>query len=63
MYSNLSKLRRDDKPFDENDFIQYAKENVKKYSLVENGDDLLVSTWFSDRLIDDYRRTIKKIIN
>ena len=29
MYSNLSKLRRDDKPFDENDFFNTQKKMLK----------------------------------
>lgn len=31
---------------------------MKKYSIIENGDDLLVSTWYSDDLINDYRKTL-----
>ena len=58
-YSKLSEMRKDKKLFKKDDFIQFAKNNMKKYSLVENGDDLLVSTWYSSDLIEDYRKTIK----
>jgi len=57
-YSRLSDMRMDIKRFDEINFITFAKNNIKKYSLIQNGDDLLVSTWYSDSLIDDYRETI-----
>ena len=57
-YSRLSDMRMDIKRFNEINFITFAKNNIKKYSLIENGDDLLVSTWYSDSLIEDYRETI-----
>lgn len=58
-YSEISYKRKDKKLFNFDDFVNFAKENKKKYSLIENGDDLLVSTLYSDDLIEDYRRTIK----
>jgi len=58
-YSKLSDLRKDKKRFSEPNFIQFAKDNKDKYSLIENEDDLLVSTWYSDDLIEDYRKTIQ----
>jgi hypothetical protein len=57
-YSELSDKRKDKKRFVESDFIQFANDNKKKYSLSENGNDLLVSTWYSDELIEDYRKTL-----
>jgi hypothetical protein len=57
-YSELSNKRKDKKRFLESDFIQFANDNKKKYSIIENGDDLLVSTWYSDELIEDYRKTL-----
>jgi hypothetical protein len=57
-YSELSEMRKDKKRFDESNFIQFAKDNKNKYSIIENGDDLLVSTWYSDDLIEDYRKTL-----
>ena len=57
-YSELSRIRNDEKRFVESDFIQFAKNNQKKYSIIENGDDLLVSTWYSDDLIKDYQKTL-----
>lgn len=58
-YSNLSKLRRDKKEFNESDFIRFAKLNSTKYDLIEIDGKLYVSGWYSDKLIDDYKRTIK----
>lgn len=59
-YSEISAKRKDKKLFKKNDFIQFAKDNKKKYSLIENNNDLLVSTWYSDNLINDYLKTLKK---
>jgi len=58
-YSEISEKRKDKKLFKKDDFIQFAKDNKEKYSLIENGDDFIVSTWYSGDLIDDYRKTIK----
>lgn len=57
-YSEISSKRKDKKLFKFEDFINFAQENKKKYSLIENGEDLLVSTWYSDDLIEDYRNTL-----
>lgn len=57
-YSEISAKRKDKKLFKFDDFINFAKENKKKYSLIENGDDFSVSTWYSDDLIEDYKRTL-----
>jgi len=57
-YSELSDIRKDKKRFVESNFIQFAKDNQRKYSLIESGDDLMVSTWYSDELIEDYRKTL-----
>jgi hypothetical protein len=57
-YSEISSKRNDKKLFKYDDFLKYANDNKKKYSLIENGDDFLVSTWYSDDLIEDYRRTL-----
>jgi hypothetical protein len=57
-YSEISNKRKDKKLFKFEDFINFAWENKKKYSLIENGQDLLVSTWYSDDLIEDYRNTL-----
>lgn len=58
MYSEISMKRKDKKLFKFDDFIKFAQENKEKYSLIENGVDLLVSTWYSDDLIEDYRNTL-----
>jgi len=57
-YSEISEKRKDKKLFKMDGFINFAKENKRKYSLIEHGDDLLVSTWYSDDLINDYRNTL-----
>ena len=57
-YSEISEMRKDKKLFKMEGFFNFAKENVRKYSLIEHGDDLLVSTWYSDDLINDYRKTL-----
>ena len=57
-YSEISSKRKDKKLFKFEDFINFARENKKKYSLIENGEDLLVSTWHSDDLIEDYKNTL-----
>lgn len=57
-YSELSDLRKDKKRFVGPDFIQFAKDNKNKYSVIEDGDDLLVSTWHSNDLIEDYQKTL-----
>jgi hypothetical protein len=53
-------MRKDKNPFNKEDFYQFAKSNMKKYSIIENGDDLLVSTWYSGSLIYAYQETILK---
>lgn len=57
-YEKLSISRKDKKQFNANNFFQFAKGNKSKYSIIENGEDLLVSTWYSDSLIKDYQSTI-----
>jgi hypothetical protein len=57
-YSEISDRRKDVKRFVESAFIQFANDNKKKYSLIKNGDDLLVGTWYSNELIGDYRKTL-----
>lgn len=57
-YSELSRKRKDKNLFIAEDFIRFAQENKEKYSLIENGDDLLVSTWYSNDLINSYRNKL-----
>lgn len=57
-YSEISLLRQDKNLFIYNDFVKFSNDNKIKYSLIENGDDFLVSTWYSSDLINDYRKTI-----
>ena len=58
-YQELSDKREDKFRFNAQNFYIFALSNQKKYSIVPNGEDLLVSTWFSNDLIGDYRKTIK----
>ena len=57
-YEELSIMRKDKYQFGAKEFFEFAKNNAKKYSIIENGDDLLVSTWYSDSLINDYKNHI-----
>jgi hypothetical protein len=57
-YSELSEKRKDKNLFKLDGFITFAKENKDKYSIIEDGDDFLVSTWYSDFLINDYKKTL-----
>lgn len=57
-YSDLSNKRKDEKRFSEEGFVKFAQDNKEKYSLLENGEDFLVSTWYSADLISDYRKTL-----
>jgi len=57
-YERFSILRKDKNQFNSNNFFQFAKNNKKKYNLIENDEDLLVSTWHSTDLISDYKSTI-----
>lgn len=59
-YEKISIMRKDENQFSSNDFFQYAKNNMKEYSIIENGEDLLVSTWYSGSLISDYQSTIQQ---
>ena len=54
----ISDLRKDEKRFNKHDFFEFAKENKEKYNLQESGIDLLVSTWHSDQLVKNYKKTI-----
>lgn len=56
-YEKLSLLRKDKIQFNAEEFYQFANDNKKKYSIIENGDDLLVSSWFSNDLIEDYKKS------
>ena len=59
-YEELSKSRKDKKRFNSKDFFEFAKQNIEKYHLIESSDDLLVVTWYSNDLIEDYRKSIIK---
>jgi len=59
-HEGISTMRKDKYQFIAKEFFEFAKNNAKKYSIVENGDDLLVSTWYSNSLIEDYRNYIYK---
>lgn len=57
-YEEVSKKRNDFKLFDSSEFFNFAKTKIEKYHIVEHGDDLLISTWWSGELINDYRASI-----
>jgi hypothetical protein len=57
-HAELSDKRQDKLRFNADDFKAFAKENAKKYGIIDNGHDMLVSTWHSDDLIKDYKATI-----
>ncbi len=58
-YERISKMREDKKRFNASLFLEFAKDNHIKYHLIPNGEDWLVSTWYSNDLINDYKSTIK----
>ncbi len=57
-YAEWSELRKDKKIFSEIDFFNFAKKNKNKYRLSEDEDDLIVTTWFTDNLINGYIKTL-----
>ena len=58
-YADISERRKDVNRFVAKIFVDFAKANINKYSLVASGEDLVVSTWYSSNLIEDYRKTIE----
>jgi len=52
----ISIKRKDEKQFNSNDFFEFVKNSKGKYGLIENGDDFLVSTWYVDSLMNDYKK-------
>jgi len=50
-----------DYKFDYQDFAKFATEAFKPnlYCLIEIGGVLTTSSWFSDKLIDDYKQHLK----
>jgi hypothetical protein len=58
-YQAISDKREDKLRFNAQNFYIFALSNQKKYSIVPNGQDLLVSTWHSDDLIENYKKTLK----
>jgi hypothetical protein len=59
-YHELYAMRNESHKFNYRGFLNFAEENMKKYSIVMNGDDLLVSSWYSGELIWDYLETTSK---
>ena len=57
-HSEISSERGDKKLFVYEDFLNFAKDNQKKYSLIKTGDDFFVSTWYSGDLVEAYRKTL-----
>ncbi len=57
-HERFSLLRKDEQPFHALTFFEFALANSRKYCLIPNGDDLLVSTWYSGDLIEGYRLSL-----
>lgn len=57
-YEELSRMRGDIHLFTAEEFFKFALENKSRYSIVDNGGDLLVSTWYSGDLIESFRKSI-----
>lgn len=51
----LSIMRNDSNQFNAANFFQFVKDNKDKYRIIESNEDLLVSSWYSDSLINDYK--------
>ncbi len=58
-HEQVSDMRKDEKRFVKSDFVEFAKQNRQKYSIIENGDDFLVSTFYCGDLVKDYIKTLK----
>jgi hypothetical protein len=58
-YEEISIMRKDKNQFNAVDFFKFTKENKEKYSIIENGDDLIVGSWYCSDLLDAYRSTLK----
>lgn len=50
--SQVAKTHR----FDENAFVSFAAENTDKFSLITEGDSLMVNTWNADSLVEQFKR-------
>lgn len=61
-YENLSIMRNEKNQFKKEEFFRFAKTNEAKYSIIECDDDLLVSTWHIDALINDYKASIQSVL-
>ena len=59
-YQELSQQRKENPIFESEKFFEFAKQNSNKYSNIEDGEDLLVSTWYSDKLIEDFKNILKQ---
>lgn len=57
-YANISELRKDKKRFTRDGFINFAKDNMVKFNIFEEGGELYVTTFFSDDLVEAYKKTI-----
>jgi len=57
-YEDLSRLRNETVLFLSSVFLSFARENRDKYNLVDNGEDLLVSTWHVDQLLSDFKNKL-----
>lgn len=52
--SQVAKTHR----FNEEVFINFAAENADKFSLIAEGDSIMVNTWNADSLVEQFKRQI-----
>jgi hypothetical protein len=57
-YAGISELRKDKKPFIEADFVKFAENNKDKYGVHLECGELMVSTWYSNDLVQAYQKTL-----
>lgn len=52
--SQVAKTHR----FNEKVFLNFAAENVDRFSLIAEGDSLMVNTWNADSLVEQFKQQI-----
>jgi hypothetical protein len=57
MWHNIKQIAKTYR-FNEAAFTAFARANVDKFSLIEEGDSLQVNTWNADSLIDGFKALI-----
>lgn len=59
-HERFSEMRKDKIRFRSEDFFDFASNNQSKYGIIEEKDDLIVSTFHIDALVNDFKETIKE---